>query len=78
MPARCARWPSPEGLTTRRLPVRVELAGTWTRGQTVVDQRDWQGDLAHDPHGLAVAVIDVALGVAGEQYADLWRRIMST
>jgi len=68
----------PDGLTTRRLPVRVELAGTWTRGQTVVDQRDWQGDLAHDPHGLAVAVIDVALGVDGRRYADLWRRTVSS
>jgi pyrimidine-specific ribonucleoside hydrolase len=63
----------PAGLRTRRLPVRVELAGSWTRGRTVVDQRDWAGDLAHDPHGLAPAVIDVALEVDGPRYAELWR-----
>src|SRR6476619_2686347 len=38
------------GLRTERLPVRVELAGTWSRGRTIVDPRDWSGDLAHDPH----------------------------
>jgi len=26
--------------------VRVELTGTWTRGRTVVDRRDWTGGLA--------------------------------
>ena len=40
------------GLTTTRLPVRVELAGTYSRGRTIVDRRDWSGDLAHDPHGM--------------------------
>jgi pyrimidine-specific ribonucleoside hydrolase len=62
----------PDGVRTRRLPVRIELAGSWTRGQTVVDQRDWDGDLAHDPHGLAPAVVDVALEVDGERYTRLW------
>jgi pyrimidine-specific ribonucleoside hydrolase len=62
----------PDGLTTKRLPVRVELAGTWTRGQTVVDQRATGLDHAHDPHGLAPAVLDVALGVDGPRYAALW------
>src|SRR6478609_9214566 len=37
-----------DGLRTERLPVRVELAGTWSRGRTIVDRRDWSGDLAHD------------------------------
>lgn len=63
---------APDGLRTRRLPVRVELSGSWTRGQTVVDRRDWEGDLAHDPHGLAPAVIDVGLEVDGPRYARLW------
>jgi pyrimidine-specific ribonucleoside hydrolase len=62
----------PAGLTTRRLPVRIELAGTWTRGQTVVDRRDRAGDHGNDPHGRAPAVLDVALGVDGDGYADLW------
>ena len=43
----------PSAVRTERLPVRVELAGTWTRGRTIVDTRDWTGDLDHDPHGLA-------------------------
>ena len=71
-PARSCAVVDPEGLTTERLPVRVELAGTWSRGRTVVDRRDWDGDLAHDPHGQAPAVIDVALEVDGERYARLW------
>jgi inosine-uridine nucleoside N-ribohydrolase len=62
----------PEGLDTERLPVRVELAGTWSRGRTIVDRRDWDGDLAHDPHGQAPALIDVALAVDGPRYAQLW------
>jgi inosine-uridine nucleoside N-ribohydrolase len=62
----------PEGLTLARLPVRVELAGTWSRGRTIVDRRDWAGNLAHDPHGQAPTVIDVALDVDGDRYARLW------
>lgn len=67
----------PGGLTTRRLPVRVELAGSWTRGQTVVDQRETGLDHTHDPHGLAPAVIDVALGVDAARYAALWLDVVS-
>jgi len=63
---------APAGLTTKPLPVRVELAGTWTRGQTVVDQRETSLDHAHDPHGLAPAVLDVALGVDAPRYTKLW------
>ncbi len=62
----------PEGLTLKKLPVRVELGGTWSRGRTIVDLRDWDGNLAHDPHGQAPAVIDVALAVDGEGYVRLW------
>ena len=62
----------PDGLTTQRLPVRVELAGTWSRGRTIVDLRDWDGNLAHDPHGQARVSVDVALGVDGARYAQLW------
>lgn len=62
----------PEGLGTQRLPVRVELTGTWTRGQTIVDRRPWSGDHHADPHGLAPALVDVALAVDGPRYADLW------
>jgi pyrimidine-specific ribonucleoside hydrolase len=66
-----------ESLTTTRLPVRVELAGTYSRGRTIVDRRDWSGDLAHDPHGVAPTSVEVALSVDGERYADLWLRTVS-
>ena len=62
----------PGGLTTARLPVRVELAGTWTRGRTVVDARTATGDLENDPHGVAPTMVDVALAVDARRYADLW------
>lgn len=62
----------PDGLRTARLPVRVELSGSWSRGCTIVDRRDWSGDLAHDPHGIAPTSVDVALEVDGKRYADLW------
>jgi pyrimidine-specific ribonucleoside hydrolase len=62
------------GLTTTRLPVRVELAGTYSRGRTIVDRRDWSGDLAHDPHGLAPTSVEVALSVDADRYAGLWLR----
>jgi pyrimidine-specific ribonucleoside hydrolase len=62
----------PDGLGTERLPVRVELAGSWSRGRTIVDRRDWDGNLAHDPHGQAPALVDVALDVDGDRYANLW------
>ncbi len=63
----------PAGLRAQRLPVRVELAGTWTRGQTVVDQRPSALDDDHDPHGLAPALVDVGLEVDGPRYLHLWR-----
>ncbi len=66
----------PDAVSTHRLPVRVELTGTWTRGRTVVDRRDWGGDMAHDPHGLAPAMVDVALEADGPRIADLWLRTM--
>mgnify|MGYP003465698812 FL=1 len=61
-------------MRTERLPVRVELTGSWTRGRTVVDRRDWGGHLDHDPHGLARALVDVCLEVDGPRIADLWVR----
>jgi pyrimidine-specific ribonucleoside hydrolase len=68
----------PSGLTVRKLPVRVEIAGTWSRGRTIVDLRDWDGNLAHDPHGQAPALIDVALEVDGPRYAQLWLDAVSS
>jgi len=64
------------GLTTMRLPVRVELAGTYSRGRTIVDRRDWSGDLAHDPHGMASTSVEVALSVDADRFAGLWLQTM--
>ncbi len=64
------------GLTVQTLPLRVELAGTWSRGRTIVDRRDWDGDLAHDPHGEAPVRVAVALAVDGPAYARLWRETL--
>ena len=62
----------PDAVRTEHLPVRVELSGTWTRGRTIVDTRDWSGDMDHDPHGLAHAQVDVALEIDGPRIARLW------
>ena len=62
----------PAGVRTERLPVRVELAGTWSRGRTIVDRRDWSAGLDHDPHGQARSSIDVCLEVDAQRYATLW------
>ena len=62
----------PAGLTTSALAVHVELAGARTRGQTVVDRREWVGDLDHDPHGIPPTAVDVALAVDGERWRRLW------
>ena len=62
----------PGAVRTERRPVRVELSGTWTRGRTIVDRRDWTGDMAHDPHGVAPASVDVCLEVDADRIRDLW------
>jgi pyrimidine-specific ribonucleoside hydrolase len=62
----------PAGVRRERLPVRVELAGTWSRGRTIVDRRDWTAALDHDPHGQARSTIDVCLEVDAQRYATLW------
>ncbi len=64
-------------LSTSRLPVRVELAGTYSRGRTIVDRRDWSGDIAHDPHGMGPTPVEVALSVDGDRYAELWLRTVN-
>lgn len=63
---------APDAVRTERLPVRIELAGTWTRGRTIVDTRDWSGDMEHDPHGLAHAQVDVAVEIDASRVARLW------
>jgi pyrimidine-specific ribonucleoside hydrolase len=65
------------GLSTTQLPVRVELAGTYSRGRTIVDRRDWSGDIAHDPLGMAPTSVEVALSVDADRYAGLWLRTVN-
>jgi pyrimidine-specific ribonucleoside hydrolase len=63
---------APDLLTTVQHPVRVELTGAWTRGQTIVDRRNWVGDVEHDPHGLPAVPIDVALAIDGDRARELF------
>jgi len=62
----------PAGVRRERLPVRVERAGSWSRGRTVVDRRDQATALAHDPHGVPHTSVDVCLAVDAQRYATLW------
>ncbi|MDX2974199.1 nucleoside hydrolase [Kribbella solani] len=62
----------PTGLETRAYPVRVELAGSWSRGRTIVDTRDRSADRTSDPQGQAATTVQVATAVDGNRYADLW------
>jgi inosine-uridine nucleoside N-ribohydrolase len=64
-------------LTTKPLPVRVELAGRYSRGRTIVDRRDWSANLDHDPHGIAPTRVNVALAVDAARYSTLWLTTVS-
>ncbi|HEY0693672.1 MAG TPA: hypothetical protein VGD71_32100 [Kribbella sp.] len=64
----------PDGLTTKAFPLRIELSGRWSRGRTIVDTRNWSGGMTSDPRGAAPTVVQVATGVDGRRYADLWMR----
>lgn len=64
----------PAGLTTERYPVRVELQGKWTRGQTVVDQRPQRkAELEAAWMPAMGAEIDVAVAVDRERYRQLFQ-----
>jgi len=62
----------PEGLSTERFGVQVELGNGLARGQTLVDRRTWVGDHKADPHQARPTMVDVALAVDARRYADLW------
>jgi pyrimidine-specific ribonucleoside hydrolase len=66
---------APDLITTRRHPVRVELAGAATRGQTVVDQRLVAGE-GDDPRGLPPGSVDVALAIDAERARRLFLAIV--
>ncbi|WP_051791031.1 nucleoside hydrolase [Amycolatopsis jejuensis] len=62
----------PAGLVTAHLPVQVELAPGFGRGQTVVDRRARSGE--QELHGMAApaARLDVAIDVDAARYGDLF------
>jgi pyrimidine-specific ribonucleoside hydrolase len=67
----------PDGLTTQPFPLRIELSGSWSRGRTIVDTRDWSQDLSSDPYGAAPTVVQVATAVDAPRYANLWLRTVA-
>ena len=65
----------PEGLETRRWPMRVELTGTWTRGMTVADQRP--GDWVHKESAWQPPMgnlVSVSTAVDVERFRTLFRQ----
>ncbi|TFB96767.1 nucleoside hydrolase [Cryobacterium adonitolivorans] len=66
----------PDALTTRLMPVRVELTG-YGRGQTIVDQRRRVGeDILHGTAG-SWEVVEVALDVDAPRFARLFLDTLS-
>lgn len=63
----------PAGLTTRQLPVFVEMGGRHCRGQTVVDRRDLPSSIRRSVSDEVPAPVDVALGIDGDFYRRLFR-----
>jgi pyrimidine-specific ribonucleoside hydrolase len=65
----------PAGLTTAPRHVRVELAGRYTRGATVVDQRTWPTGPSTDAFAdgpVPGPTVDVAFGVDAARYRTLF------
>ncbi|MGV9989538.1 nucleoside hydrolase [Streptomyces sp. NPDC003374] len=62
----------PDGLTTHRLPVEVNLAPGPARGQTVVDRRPRPGEAELHGEMREQRLVDVALDIDAERYAALY------
>ncbi len=62
----------PAGLQTERLAVRVDTGTGEGRGQTIVDRRASPVDRVRLSPAAPPTMVDVALGVDGRGYADLW------
>ncbi|MDF3302987.1 nucleoside hydrolase [Streptomyces tropicalis] len=62
----------PEGLTTHRLPVEVNLAPGPARGQTVVDRRPRPGEAELHGEAREQRLVDVALDIDAARYVALW------
>ena len=67
---------APDLLSTGRHPVHVELSGSWTRGQTVVDRRRVAGE-GDDPPGLPPGEIDVALAIDGDRARQVFLDVVA-
>jgi pyrimidine-specific ribonucleoside hydrolase len=67
---------APDLITTARHPVRVELSGTETRGQTVVDRRLVAGE-GDGADGLSPGEVDVALAVDGDRARQLFLDVVA-
>ena len=67
----------PDALATSAHPVRVELEGTWTRGETVVDQRPAASAGREEPWQPPMeTTIDVATDVNEARYRQLFLRTL--
>lgn len=60
----------PNLLTTRRLPVGVELSGKFARGQTIADLRYREGEQEHYGHGRQFGQVDVGVAVDADRVAE--------
>jgi pyrimidine-specific ribonucleoside hydrolase len=67
---------APDLITTELHPVRVELAGTFTRGQTVVDRRLVAGE-GDGTRGLPPGDVDVALAIDAERARRLFLEVVA-
>jgi len=68
----------PGALTTSNHPVRVELTGTWTRGETVVDLRPHHIAGREEPWQPSMnTTIDVATDVDHQRYSRLFQETLS-
>jgi pyrimidine-specific ribonucleoside hydrolase len=68
----------PAGLTTIHAPVMIELAGRWTRGMTVVDQRIPEIARANETwQKVMPANADVAMAIDAERYCALFKAALA-
>jgi pyrimidine-specific ribonucleoside hydrolase len=67
---------APDLITLGHHPVHVELSGTSTRGQTVVDRRLVAGE-GDDPGGLPPGEVDVALAIDGDRARQLFLDVVA-
>jgi pyrimidine-specific ribonucleoside hydrolase len=63
---------APSGLTTRALPVGLELGGRSSRGRTVVDLRELPGGRVNFGTPFGATTLDVGVGVDTVGYVDIW------